>query len=84
MGRLLHGLASRWPIISIEGMGGFGKTTLAIETAHHCLAGPNAQLEEPFEAIVWISAKARPEKKLWLNEVLGTVACVLDTSILLS
>ena len=76
--RVLEGLDSRWPLISIEGMGGFGKTTLAIETAHNCLTGLQAVLNVPFDAVVWVSAKDRPEQKHWLNEVLDTSARVLD------
>jgi tetratricopeptide (TPR) repeat protein len=76
--RVLYGLASRYHLISIEGMGGIGKTTLAIEVAHKCLIMPSTPLEQSFEGIVWVSAKAHPEKKLWLNEVLDTTARVLD------
>ncbi|MDW8227358.1 MAG: hypothetical protein RMJ60_06130 [Anaerolineales bacterium] len=76
MVRVLDGLASRWPLISIEGFGGVGKTTLAIEVARRCLPGPDAV--DHLEAVVWVSAKDHPEQKRWLNEVLDTVARVLD------
>lgn len=67
----------RYPLLSIEGMGGIGKTTLAVEAAYNCLPSNDAKIEDPFEAIVWISAKDRPEQKHWFNEVLDTVARVL-------
>src|SRR5260370_41249529 len=53
------------------------KPTLAIETAHCYLAGPKADHNPPFEYVVWVSAKDRPEQKLWLNEVLDTTARLL-------
>jgi tetratricopeptide (TPR) repeat protein len=38
-------------IIGIEGIGGVGKSALAIEVAHRCVE------EERFEVVIWISAK---------------------------
>jgi serine/threonine protein kinase/tetratricopeptide (TPR) repeat protein len=75
--RVLEGLSSRWPLISIEGLAGIGKTTLAIEAAHRCLPGPNATLDEPFDIVVWVSASGRPEQKRWMNEVFDSVARML-------
>jgi hypothetical protein len=75
--QVLKGLQSRWPLLSIEGMPGIGKTTLAIVTARRCLSGAQIVLDPPFEYVVWVSARANLEQKLWLNEVLDTTARVL-------
>src|SRR5574341_1261712 len=42
---------SRTFIIGIEGIGGVGKSTLAIEISHRCIEN------DLFEAVIWISAK---------------------------
>jgi LuxR family transcriptional regulator, glucitol operon activator len=76
--RVLEGLGTRYPLISIEGMAGIGKTTLAIETAYSCLPGSETVLNPPFDIVVWVSAKDRPEQRRWLNEALDTTARVLD------
>ncbi|MBD2168930.1 tetratricopeptide repeat protein [Calothrix membranacea FACHB-236] len=43
--------ASRTFIVSVEGLGGVGKTSLAIEAAYRCLE------EKLFASIIWVSAK---------------------------
>jgi tetratricopeptide (TPR) repeat protein len=77
MARVLEGLASRWPLISIEGIGGVGKTSLAIEIGRRCMQGSDA-VSSPLFAVVWISARDNLEQKRWLKEILDTIAQVLD------
>lgn len=50
--------ANRAWVVTIDGIGGIGKSALALEVAHHYLRD-YAQLppEERFEAIIWTSAK---------------------------
>lgn len=69
---------SRWPLASIEGMGGIGKTSLAIEAAHRCLPGPQQAIRKPFDAVVWTSARDYADFNLRLDHVLDTIARVLD------
>ncbi len=69
---------SRWPLASIEGMGGIGKTSLALEAAHRCLSGPQLAIGQPFDAVVWISARDYPDFNLRLDHLLDTIARVLD------
>ncbi len=69
---------SRWPLASIEGMGGIGKTSLAIEVAHRCLPGEQLAITKPFEAVVWTSAVDQADFDLQLEQVLDTIAYVLD------
>lgn len=75
MAQVIEGLASRWPLISIEGMGGIGKTTLATEVGCACLPSGPASLDDPFEACVFVSAKERP---ITLNDLLDAIARVLN------
>jgi tetratricopeptide (TPR) repeat protein len=75
--RVRMGLDSRFPLLSIEGLPGVGKTTLAIEVAYRALRGGAWELRSPFNKIVWISAKDRPTKREWLDEVLDTTARLL-------
>ena len=88
IGRVRKGLAMPHPLVSIEGIGGVGKTTLAIKVARLCKSGEinDEQTNSydkiaPFEAIVWISAKDKPNEDLSLSDVLDAVAGVLNYTI---
>jgi tetratricopeptide (TPR) repeat protein len=72
---------SRTFIIGIEGIGGVGKSSLAIEVAHRCVE------KELFESVIWISSKESmltlhgiepviPEAKS-LSEILITIGASL-------
>lgn len=90
LGEVLRDLDDpRWPVVSIEGMAGVGKSTLAIEAAYQCLAGDDCAIETPFEAAVWVTAKERPrqfhrsdmgeasDQESWLDQVLDAIAGTL-------
>lgn len=77
--RLLEALASRSPLVCIDGIGGIGKTSLALEVAYRCLAAstnhaPGTDIST-FEGFVWTSAK---DRELKLNDILDAVARTLD------
>jgi len=73
---------SRWPLASIEGMGGIGKTSLALEVAHRCLPRQPQTIAKPFEAVVWTSARDQADFDLGLDQVLDAIARVLDYTYL--
>jgi tetratricopeptide (TPR) repeat protein len=71
-------LCSRSYLISIDGIGGIGKSSLALEVAYECL---NARREKSsqdiaiFDGFIWTTAK---DRDLSLNALLDTIARTLD------
>jgi hypothetical protein len=71
--------------LSIEGLGGVGKTTLVLEVAYRCLQDGTTS---PFDAFIFTSAQQdyftprgvvpRPQQQRTLAQILRTVAIVLD------
>lgn len=77
--RVKEALASRWPLICIDGIGGIGKTSLALEVVGECLQISKDE-EAPadalkFDGFIWTSAR---DRELTLNDVLDTIARTLD------
>ncbi len=73
-------LNSRSYITMIDGIGGIGKTSLALEVLHECLAASqnsssnNRDLQK-FESFIWTSAR---DHELEINDVLDTIAHTLE------
>lgn len=78
-GRVYEALLSRSYLISIDGIGGIGKTSLALEVAHECLqASREANSfdgKTTFAGFIWASAK---DRDLALDDLLDAVARTLD------
>lgn len=67
--RLVKG---NYPVVSVLGTGGIGKTALALQGAYDLLDDP----DRPFEAIVWVSAKS---SVLTLTEIQAITNAVKDS-----
>lgn len=80
---------SQHPLVTIDGIGGIGKSALALEVAHRYLRD-YAQLpkEERFDVIIWTSAKSsvltadgiKPRQQITrtLDDIYTTIAVALD------
>ncbi|MFB4315137.1 NB-ARC domain-containing protein [Actinomadura sp. 21ATH] len=54
LARIKRVLKGPYPVVSILGDGGIGKTSIALKAAYELLDDP----EQPFDAFVWVTAKA--------------------------
>jgi len=72
-------LSSRWPLTCIDGIGGIGKTALALEVAGECLRASKGEISADgiptFDGFIWTTAK---DRELALNDVLDAIARTLD------
>ncbi len=84
--RVKEALNSRYFLICIDGIGGIGKTSLALEVIHECLRFTKGEIpveEEKqdksaipkFDGFIWTSAK---DRELRLNHILDAIARTLD------
>ena len=80
---------SQHPIVTIDGVGGVGKSALALEVAHRYLRGSEDILpNEIFDAIIWASAKqnvltaegivSRTQVLRAIDDVFTTIAVTLE------
>ncbi|MGL3808109.1 tetratricopeptide repeat protein [Paeniglutamicibacter sp. R2-26] len=70
--RIKQALKSAWPVVSILGDGGIGKTSIALKAAYDILDDPSFE----FEAIVWASAKATT---LTTTEIVNISGAIQDS-----
>ena len=77
--RVREALSSRWPLTCIDGIGGIGKTALALEVAGECLWARKGEMPADgiptFDGFIWTTAK---DRELALNDVLDAIARTLD------
>jgi tetratricopeptide (TPR) repeat protein len=71
------------PLICIEGIGGVGKTRLALEISHRCISCNEDSLTEPFYAVIWTTDQGDASLYPPLKGILDTIARELDCRHLL-
>jgi LuxR family glucitol operon transcriptional activator len=69
---LLRSLKGPWPVISVLGDGGLGKTALALQVAYDLIDDPNCE----FDAVVWTSAK---NARLTTSEIVRVENAIQDS-----
>jgi LuxR family glucitol operon transcriptional activator len=80
---------SQYPIVTIDGIGGVGKSALALEVANRYLYNyDRLPIEERFDAIIWTSAKEtvlttegiknRPQVLRTLSDIYAAIAVTLQ------
>jgi Tfp pilus assembly protein PilF/cold shock CspA family protein len=52
--RIKRAIKGAYPVVSVLGDGGIGKTSIALKAAYELLEDP----DQPFDALVWVTAKA--------------------------
>ncbi|GAT08442.1 hypothetical protein H7I77_21855 [Mycolicibacterium novocastrense] len=70
--KILRALQGAWPVISILGDGGIGKTALALQVCYDLVEMPDCA----FEAVVWVSAK---NAQLTSTEIVRIESAVEDS-----
>lgn len=71
--RIKRAIKGAYPVVSILGDGGIGKTSIALKAAYDLLEDP----AQPFEAVVWVTAKATI---LTTNEI-HRISGAIETSL---
>lgn len=80
---------SQHSLVTIDGIGGIGKSTIALEVAHHYLRNYQRLLQQDrFDAIIWVSAKQtiltaqgiqkRPQAFRTLEDIYAAIAITLQ------
>ena len=72
--RIKKALKGAYPVVSVLGDGGIGKTSIALKAAYELLEDSAA----PFEAIVWVSAKATILTPHEIRRINGAIESSLD------
>lgn len=67
--RVKKALLGAYPVVSILGDGGIGKTAIALKVAYDLLDSP----ESPFEAIVWATAKSNQLANTEITAINGAI-----------
>mgnify|MGYP006289021193 CR=1 FL=1 len=77
--RVYEALSSRSYLVSIDGIGGIGKTSLALEVAYECLQASREAVapdgKATFAGFIWATSK---DRDLTLNDLLNVIARTLD------